>query len=79
MLRFQATVDTIRAMRLTRRTLNIIHTVTIAGCVLILAMTLYGWSTHGRLDLGSIAIVALIVALVTLQRITHRQRDDPAE
>ena len=76
--RFQI-ADTIRAMRLTRRALNTIHALTLAGCLLILAMTVYSWRASGRLDRGSIAIVVLIVALVGLQRLAHRQRSDSAE
>jgi intracellular septation protein A len=55
--------------------LNGIHAVTVAGCVVILAMTLYTWRSSGWIDFKSIGIVALIITLVVLQRMARSRVD----
>lgn len=65
-------------MKLSRRTLNVIHAATLAGCLVILIMTFYNWRLHARLDFGSLVVVALILGLVVLQRAGRRHNGDSA-
>ncbi|HUF18172.1 MAG TPA: hypothetical protein VMS12_09045 [Thermoanaerobaculia bacterium] len=66
-------------MRLTQRTVDTIHAVTVAGCLVIIGLTIYNWRTSGRVDFGSIGVVVLIFVLVALQRLARRDRSPGAE
>lgn len=60
-------------MKLSQRTINGIHAVTVAGCLLIIGMTIYSWRVSGRIDFGSIGVVILIFSLVALQRVARKR------
>lgn len=66
-------------MKLSQRTVDAIHAVTVAGCLLIIGMTIFSWRASGRIDFGSIGVVILIVSLVALQRVARRSTSDRTE